>query len=146
VEECLVRQKRREKLIFTQPGGRSQLACQGKMLSWEIDVNQAVLIPWVEGSEFLGEILLVPEFPVRMIAKCISRLRSSNPGEKKDLLLRSYLMFFNDSSNLGWPELTLSLDLKSPLVAICPLHLKIDAVLIIPFAAILVDGCIWKQA
>jgi len=115
------------------------------MLSWEIDVNQAMLIPWVEASELHGEILPVPEFPVRMIVECISRLRRSEPGEKNDLLLRNDLMFFNDRSNLVRPELLLPLDLKSPFVAFCPTHLKVDAFLIIPFAAVLVDSCIWKQ-
>jgi hypothetical protein len=115
------------------------------MLSWEIGVNQAMLIPWVEASEFHGEILPVPEFPVRMIVECISRLRRSHPGEKNDLLLRNDLMFFNDRSNHVRPELLLPLDLKSPFAAICPTHLKVDAFLIIPFAAVLVDSCIWKQ-
>jgi len=54
-------------------------------------------------------------------------------------------MFFNDRSNLVRPELLLPLDLKSPFAAICPTHLKVDAFLIIPFAAVLVDSCIWKQ-
>lgn len=146
VEERLIRQRIGEKVIFAQPSCRSQLACQGKMLSWKIDVNQPVLIPWIDEAELHGKILLVPELPVLMIMDCISHARRSDPCEKNDLLLRSYLMFFNNLSNVGRPELLLPLDLKSPFVAIYPLHRKVDAFLILPFIAVLVDGCIWKQA
>ena len=48
-------------------------------------------------------------------------------------------MSFNSLSNLGWPELLVPLDLKRPLDAICPLHLKVNAFLVVPLAAILMD-------
>jgi hypothetical protein len=55
-------------------------------------------------------------------------------------------MFFNDLFDIGWFEPLLPLDLKSPFVAICPSHLKVDAFLLLPFTTVLVDSCIWKQA
>ena len=135
VEERLVRQKMGEELIWAQPGCRSQLACQGQMLSWEIGVNQAMLIPWVEASELLGEILLVPDLPVRMIIDFVSHRRGGLYGQKNDLLLRNHPMRCNNLSDIGWPKHLLLFSLKCPHFAIIPSP-KVDAKLIVPFTAI----------
>ena len=134
-----------EEVIFAQPGCRSQLACQRKILSWEIGVNQPVLIPWVEASELLGEILLVPDLPVRMIVDFVSHRRGGLYGQKNDLLLRHYLMHCNNLSDIGWPKHLFLFRLKCPHFAIYPSP-KVDAKLIVPFTAILMNFCFWMKA
>lgn len=90
------------------------------MLSWEIDVNQPVFIPWVEASKLLGEILLVPDLLARMIVDFVSHRRGGLYGQKNDLLLRHHLMRCNNLFDFGWPKYLLLFRLKCPHFAIIP--------------------------
>ncbi len=52
-------------------------------------------------------------------------------------------MMFNDFSAMGWFKPLHPLDLKSPLFSLPSPHLKVNAILLVPFAAVLMNNSIW---